>query len=379
MFDKDTLQKANEYAKAAMLRLEYLGLPPTPKNFGLMYAYASGRLPEIKSVMDEAVRKGGLSEGQAEAMYDRHLGAGQEREAIDKNMRAINDELAKVMQMVTSANQGTTQFTETLSTFNADMSKPMSVEQIRATVSKVVQETKQIAQQNQQLQKKLEHSSQQLNVMKEDLTKAQKESLTDPLTGVGNRKHFSNELKRLVKEADEAKTPLSLLMIDIDYFKKFNDAHGHQVGDQVLKLVGRTMTENLKGRDIVCRYGGEEFVVLLSQTRITDAIRVADALRQFVAGKKIIRRDTNQSLGTVTISVGIAQYHNHESLSQFLRRADMGVYQAKAAGRNRVMVQEYDPGSAEATPAGADRFSELDSDEPLPTPEAAHEEGLAAH
>src|SRR6185369_9306419 len=104
---------------------------------------------------------------------------------------------------------------------------------------------------------------------KEDLSKAQKETLTDPLTGVGNRKHFANELKRLAKEADETKTPLSLLMIDIDHFKKFNDTHGHQVGDQVLKLVGRTMTENLKGRDIVCRYGGEEFVVLLSQTRIT--------------------------------------------------------------------------------------------------------------
>lgn len=377
MFDKDPLQKANEYAKAALLRLEYLGLAPTPKNYGLMYAYASGRLPEIKSMMDEAVRKGGLSDDMAASIYDRHLGNHQEREAVDRSVRAMNEELAKVMQMMTQASAGTSQFNETLSSFTGDLAKPLSVEQIRATVAKVVEDTKTIAQQNQQLQKKLEHSSQQLNVLKEDLTKAQKESLTDALTGVGNRKHFVNELKRLAKEADDLKTPLSLLMIDIDHFKKFNDTHGHQVGDQVLKLVGRTMTENLKGRDIVCRYGGEEFVVVLSHTKMADAIRVGDALRQFVAGKKIIRRDNNQSLGTVTISVGVAQYHDGEALSQFLRRADMGVYQAKGTGRNRVVAQEFDPAS-ERGEGGVDRFSDLDSDDPLPPPDTLHE-GAAHH
>ncbi|MBI3420427.1 MAG: GGDEF domain-containing protein [Proteobacteria bacterium] len=373
MFENDPLQKASEYAKAALLRLEFLGLPPTPQNFSLMYAYASGKVPEIKSVMDEAVRKGGLSGDQARAIYERHMGAGSEREAVDRSVKALNEELARVMSMVQSANVGTSQFSQTLNSFSGEIAKPMSVEEIRATVSKVMQETKTIAQQNQQLQAKLEQSAQQLNVMKEDLTKAQKESLTDPLTGVGNRKHFTTEMKRLAREAEDLKTPLSLLMIDIDHFKKFNDTHGHQVGDQVLKLVARTMTENLKGRDIVCRYGGEEFVVILGQTKLADANRVADALRQFVAGKKIIRRDNNQSLGTVTISVGVAQYHEGEALSQFLRRADTGVYLAKAAGRNKVVVQDFDAATMAKMPEhkGAERFSELDSDD-LPTTEAEH-------
>nr|HVY12178.1 GGDEF domain-containing protein [Alphaproteobacteria bacterium] len=259
MFDQDPLQKANECAKAAMLRLESLGLPPTPKNFALMYAYASGRAPAVKETVDEAIRKGGLNSEHARDIYDMHMGDnGDQSDAIDRNMRAMNEELAKVMQMMASADAGTSQFSQTLNTFSGDLAKPLSVEQIRATVSKVVTETKVIAQKNQALQEKLAASSQQLNVLKEDLSKAQKESLTDPLTNVGNRKHFTNELSRLAQEAEEQKTALSLLMIDIDHFKKFNDTHGHQVGDQVLKLVGRTMTENLKGRDIVCRYGGEE-------------------------------------------------------------------------------------------------------------------------
>jgi diguanylate cyclase len=358
-FEHDPLQKANEYAKAAMLRLEFLGLPPTPNNFTLMYAYASGRLPEIKAAMDEAVRNGGLSPEHAQAMYERHFGIGNDRETIDRNMHALNEELAKVMDMITTADSGTKEFNKTLSSFTGDLAKPLSVDQIRATVTKVVQETKMIAQHNQKLQEKLQESSQQLTVLKEDLSRAQKESLTDSLTGVGNRKHFVSEIKRLTKESREQHAPLSLLMVDIDHFKKFNDTHGHLVGDQVLKLVGRTMMENLKGRDVICRYGGEEFVVLLPQTRLADAAKVGDTLRQFVASKKIIRRDNNQSLGTVTISVGVAQYYGNELISHFLHRADTGVYQAKAAGRNRVVIQDFDPAmDNEAN----DRFSEFDSD-----------------
>ncbi|HVY12201.1 MAG TPA: diguanylate cyclase, partial [Alphaproteobacteria bacterium] len=102
-------------------------------------------------------------------------------------------------------------------------------------------------------------------------------------------------------------------------------------------------------------------VVLLAQTRLSDAVRVADALRQFVAGKKIIRRDINQSLGTVTISVGVAQFQKGESLSQFLRRADSGVYKAKAEGRNRVVPVEYNEAEAAAAAEAQDRFSDIDS------------------
>lgn len=346
------------------MRLEFLGLPPTPENFSLMYTYASGRLPEIKELMDDAVRRGGLSRDQAQVIYERHVGVAIEREAVSRNMEALNAELARVMQMIESANEGTTQFNQTLSSFTGDLAKPaISVEEIRATVTRVVEETKVVTQQNAKLQEKLEESSEQLTVLKEDLSKAQQESLTDPLTGVGNRKRFTNELKRLTQEAEEQKTSLSLLMVDIDHFKKFNDTHGHQVGDQVLRLVARTLTENLKGRDVICRYGGEEFVIILAQTRLADAHRVAEALRQFVATKKVVRRDTNVSLGTVTISIGLAEWNWTEPLSQLLRRADTGVYLAKAAGRNRVMAQ--DPETQDAAHMDAktkDRFSELDSE-----------------
>jgi diguanylate cyclase len=364
MPENDSFQKANEYAKFAMLRMEFLGLQPTPQNYALLYAYASGRLPEIKGLIDEAVRKGGLGADQARDLYNKYLGSDKERAVLEENVRTLTEELARVMQVIAQAGKGTTQFTETLSGFTTNLAKPMSVEELRGTVSKMVEDTRAIAAQNHKLQEQLAESSQQMTAMREDLSRVQKESLTDTLTGVGNRKHFINQVKRLVYEAEEQKLPLSLLMIDIDHFKKFNDTHGHLVGDQVLKLVARTLTENLKGRDIVSRYGGEEFVIILPQTRLLDANHVADALRQNVSQKKIIRRDNNQVLGTVTISIGVAQYHSGEVLSQFVRRADAGLYLAKGAGRNRVVVQDLDADTvAKITQSGnkdVGRFNDLD-------------------
>jgi diguanylate cyclase len=362
MFENDTLQKASEYAKSAFLRMEFLGLAPTPDNYALIYAYTSGRIPEIKPIIDDAVRKGGLNPDQAKSIYQKYMVNQGNQEAIEDNIKGLTIELARVMGIMGQAREGTDQFNQTLNTFTGDLKKPMSVDQLRATVARVASETKAITDQNQKLQERLDESSQQMGALKEDLSKAQKESLTDALTGVGNRKHFVNELKRLTFEADDQKTPISLLMIDIDYFKKFNDVHGHLVGDQVLKLVARTLMENVKGRDVVIRYGGEEFVIILPQTRLQDANKVAESLRGFVAQKVIIRRDNNQNLGTVTISIGVAQYHGGEKLANFMRRADGGVYMAKNAGRNRVVAQDIDAETIAKirNDKDMDRFAELE-------------------
>ncbi len=370
MFE-DSVQKANEYSKAALLRMEFLGLAPTPQNFELLYAYVSGRLPQIKEIVDGAVRGGGFSAQQAKAIYDKYLGADKEKEVLQNNVKSLSEELTRVMDLISTANEGTEQFNETLSGFSSNLKKPLSVPELHAAVDKVVAETKKIAHRNEELQEQLQKSSEQMSVMQEDLTRVQKETLTDVLTGVGNRKHLANELKRMVIDAEEQSSALSILMVDIDHFKKFNDTHGHLVGDQVLKLVSRTLMENLKGKDCVARYGGEEFVIVLPQTKLMDAQRVADALRTSISQKKIVRRDNNTTLGQVTVSIGVAQYHSGEMMSHFLKRADAGLYIAKAAGRNRVVVQDMDAATmaklVENKGREADRFDELDSDEFGPT------------
>ncbi len=136
--------------------------------------------------------------------------------------------------------------------------------------------------------------------------------------------------------------PLSLLVTDIDHFKAFNDRHGHQVGDAVLRLVADKLKRSVKGRDTVARYGGEEFVLLLPQTGPADATRLADQLRAEIAKSRLVVRNRGHDLGKVTISIGVATFEPGETTDNCFRRADQALYKAKNTGRNRVVSAEAD-------------------------------------
>ena len=135
---------------------------------------------------------------------------------------------------------------------------------------------------------------------------------------------------------------VSVLLCDIDHFKKFNDSFGHQTGDQVLRLVANCLSDNVKGRDTAARYGGEEFIVLLRGIALKDATRIADQIRATVETKKLVKKSTGEILGSITISVGVAQFRVDETIENVVRRADACLYGAKHNGRNLV-VDETDP------------------------------------
>lgn len=162
--------------------------------------------------------------------------------------------------------------------------------------------------------------------------------MTDALTGISNRKAFDMRLLQAAAETTENQQPLCLLIVDIDFFKKFNDTHGHQAGDQIIRLVAQTFKNGLKGQDTAARYGGEEFGLILPNTAMDNAIRVAEILRRTVEHKEVVNRATQEKLGQITISVGVAQYTVGESLEHFIERADAALYRAKQNGRNRVEV-----------------------------------------
>jgi diguanylate cyclase len=160
--------------------------------------------------------------------------------------------------------------------------------------------------------------------------------MTDGLTGLANRKAFDSEFDRLFQDATRSKASFTLLMLDIDHFKAFNDNFGHQVGDQVLRLVARTLKDSIKGKDFAARYGGEEFSIILPDTDLAGAIIVGNALRKAVASKDVINRSTGKTLGRITMSVGVAQFDGDRTPEDLIERADSALYIAKHNGRNQV-------------------------------------------
>jgi diguanylate cyclase len=192
------------------------------------------------------------------------------------------------------------------------------------------------------LESELQRSSEQVNDLKSKLDDVRKESLTDPLTCVANRKAFDMALDEALASALDKGEPVSLLMCDIDFFKRFNDNWGHQTGDQVLRLVANCLSDNIKGKDTAARYGGEEFTVILRDTVLVDAIHVANQIRAIVESKKLIKKSTGDVLGTITISIGVAQFAAGENAETLVRRADACLYGAKHAGRN-LAIGQNDP------------------------------------
>jgi diguanylate cyclase len=205
-----------------------------------------------------------------------------------------------------------------------------------------VQATKEMEKNNQALEERLSASKQEITALQENLDAVRNESLTDPLTSLSNRKYFDDTLAKAIADARARGEALSLMMTDVDHFKKFNDSYGHLTGDQVLRLVAISVKQNVKGQDIAARYGGEEFAVVLPNTVLRSAITVADHIRRAVMTKELMKRSTGEHLGRVTISVGVAALQPHDSAQSLIERADSCLYAAKRSGRNRV-ISEADP------------------------------------
>lgn len=168
---------------------------------------------------------------------------------------------------------------------------------------------------------------------KRRVEKLEAETRTDPVTGLRNRRAFDEELGRLFAQRQRQGTTFSLILADIDGFKAINDRRGHLAGDEVLRAVAETLRSTLRGMDLVCRFGGDEFAVICAGTSQGEATIVAERARQAIAAKAV---DLSNGTLNVTISLGVADTQPGEVSEGLIVRADAALYAAKQAGRNLV-------------------------------------------
>ena len=184
---------------------------------------------------------------------------------------------------------------------------------------------------NGHLQERLEQAEQQIEAQAEQIQSHETEARTDSLTKLSNRRAFDTELSRRYAEWERKGTPLSLIILDIDHFKKFNDTHGHQAGDEVLRHVGKKLIEATRTMDLPCRYGGEEFAIVMPTTFAKDGIVVAERVRTSIEDSAI---EFEGKVLKVTTSVGLAEIESEDDIKRILKRADDALYKSKEEGRN---------------------------------------------
>lgn len=347
----DDVARTHTIAEHAIAKIKANELAAFPPNYEIWFAYAAGFNPALNKRINEILRAGEhVSQEQLEAIREEFFGAGSFEERVDAVGGKLSGKVTEIMHLINDAAGQTSGYSDELQ----DASKHLSLassdqKKVKEIVGNLITMTDDVEQKNRSMSNKLLESEKEIASLKEALESVRYEAMTDQLTGIGNRKRFDRAMDEAMLTADASGVPFSLLVCDIDHFKKFNDTHGHQTGDQVLRLVGSTIKGSVSTKSIACRYGGEEFCVIVPATQIKQATMIADTIRQAVMGKELIKRSTGETLGRVTISIGVAELRSDDTVQTIIERADECLYAAKHAGRNRVICEDdLDSASAAA-------------------------------
>lgn len=339
----DEHERTMAYAEVALGQVRSLRQSAVPRNYEIWYVYATGYNSELNKIINETLaRNGKLTEADLEQIYETYLSQIKTSDRIDKVGARVIGEIDDVMTLITDALGMSASYDDSLSGATQELSVAQKPDQVKAIVESLVKSTREMRDTNKALEDRLSLSKTEISSLQQSLEAIRAESLTDPLTGLGNRKYFDRSIDTAVQNALANGEPLTLLMFDIDHFKSFNDSYGHLTGDQVLRLVGMSLKQSIKGRDITARYGGEEFAVVLPNTALRQALTVADNIRRAVMAKELKKKSTGEILGRVTISVGVSLLKSDDDTDSLIERADSCLYAAKRNGRNRVIC-EVDP------------------------------------
>lgn len=340
------IKEARTHAQNALNAMSRHGVPPGPRNFEIWFAYATGTSPELTAEIDQIIEEDrGFTDDANRALYDRHIIEESNNSEADERS-VITSELLYTLRSLQAAfddsETGHLEFHEKLGRYAEQLETAEKSADIGRIVSEMIIDTAQIREQTDGLKAKLADSSARISQLDRELATTGQEAITDLLTGIANRRHFEREFEKAVADAERSALPLSLIYLDIDRFKDFNDKHGHHTGDVVLRLVAGQIDECVGEGGMACRYGGEEFVVLLKDTDAHTALVMAEKIRILISRKEVTHRKSRKSFGRITISCGLTLFRPGEDSASFLRRADRLLYEAKEAGRNCVMQSRPD-------------------------------------
>lgn len=307
-----------------------------PLNYTVWYEYLAGINPGLSSAMDHLLNSGKkLDDDAVDKLYSQFISeTGHKAEqAFRDGMKQL---LGKVASFAEQADQQVSEFGNSLQNYNDSLRPDLDLSKLETMIGNMSKDTHKMHDSMQHLQLQLEASKQEVEKLNRELKSAQGAALTDPLTGVANRRGFETKSQALLDDPAIVAKGLCMLMLDIDHFKKVNDTFGHLFGDKVIQAVAAMLKTKVKGQDVVARLGGEEFGVLLPETTIDGARVVAEQIRLGIEKSKIRRQDAQEPIGGITISIGIASYNGN--LTTMTDEADKALYMSKQSGRNRTTV-----------------------------------------
>lgn len=341
MTQRDEFLRTIGYGEAAVAQLRRNENPAYPRNYELWYSYCAGFNHALNRAVNEILRsKGRIDTAELQAIYNEFVSPSRLSDRIEDVGDRISGEIEGVVEAMTKTMAANSTYAGTLSDASSELGADPDVKRLKSIVGGLMVATQETEKINRELEGQLSDSQKQIAELKESLDALRFETLTDELTTLGNRKYFDQSLERALADAVETGDGVALLITDIDNFKSFNDTYGHQTGDQVLRLVALAVKQAVRGNQLACRYGGEEFAIILPKADLAKAVKIAERIRVVVMEKELKKRSTGETLGHITLSAGVACLRPGETSVALIERADTALYLAKRAGRNRVCTED---------------------------------------
>ena len=344
-----SVRSPSAYALAgeALRLMQEHGVWPTPLNYELWLYVAGDPDCALAQEIFRLIKAGEtITEDVSESLAGKFIARLKLNDEVRDAGLKLTRELASITEVIVEAQKAQKTYGETLEGARKTMSAVDAIA-LGGLIESLTEATNMVLSQHGVLENRLSESSREVNRLRKHLDQVRMEAMTDALTNLANRKSFDEALDGHC-ESDDVSKPLTLAVIDIDHFKRFNDTWGHQTGDQVLRYVASVLARIGRPPRLAARYGGEEFGLLFPGETCVNVERLLNEARIEIASRVLKRRSTNEDLGTVTISAGIAQREYGEDAFDLLDRADKALYLSKNNGRNKVTLA---PGQDAATNA----------------------------
>lgn len=333
----------------------------TPFSYAVWYEYLAGLNPRLSEALNKIFDSGAILDDNAiEALYAQYI-SDFDINTQNELHEDIKQLLIKLVNVVEDTDKQALGFGDSLEKYCVALKGKLTTKELDSLVREMMKDTDVMRSAMQQMSAQLSASKLEIELLHQELESVRGESMTDPLAGVLNRRGFESRINTFFSDPDVNDSSLSLLMIDIDYFKKVNDSYGHPFGDKVISVIASTIKSLVKGQDVIARLGGEEFAVLLPETNATGAFVIAEKIRQNIEHGKIRRLDNNGEVGGITVSIGIATYIKGCSLARLIDQADRALYLSKQKGRNQTTLYANEESSPAGKPRGGKHKNRSDS------------------
>jgi diguanylate cyclase len=328
-------EKNAEYLRRSLPLMMKNSVPANPINYAIWYDYVSGENSKLVDDVDSLISDQKAFDSETSfTLYKKHI-CNASLEIFEKINQELHQVLTDTAKTAASTNAKASEADDSFTSKISLLENIESVGDIKVILSEIISETQSLAASSSTLKTQLQSANQELEQMRNELVKVREVAVTDGLTGLLNRRAFDDVLHQLVENAGTA----SFAMLDLDHFKQVNDNYGHQVGDSVLKFTASLLKNYAAEHHFVARYGGEELAIIMPDTSLEEALVINEEIRSKLADSRLKRKGNSESIGQITVSIGVSSLKPGDSVDSLICRADEALYKAKETGRNKIVVE----------------------------------------